>query len=1180
MRIRRNPFAPCTVLLATVALAVLPPTGASAGANIYPDPGFEAKGALGAARSGERAGHLEVDAKQHWVALGGALPVEPFATYRVSLYAKANLGEGTVYAPYCYQWDSYVWSFVRTATLPNTTEWRHLETTFVSPHDTMFVHPLALLDCANTEAWVDDVVVEKIASPEETMAQMMAVPEPGASELGIIARYLLGRGELAKAQELLEKGEAAARADVACLLAQRTRYPARRWPFLVAMVRYGGPTYNAGVQRFNEVTAGMVAADRLAICTQAVLADPASALAAAGYRTIVEQLVASPSRPQTTQGRERELDAVEDSLRTVLAAMPADAAGRTEVAAVSEKVEAERRELAQTRQSLGKCKIRIGGRIVKPETHAIVIPEQPTPQEQHAAADLQHHLELVTGKALPVVAEGELAGRTPLVVGRCELLDALGLEVDLEALGDEGIYIGTSGPALALVGNKRGVLYACYTFLEDYVGCRWFAPDCSTWPTKGLIKVPKLDRTYVPPLEYRTTDYPNSRDPDWAVRNKNNGTLPPLDEARGGHITYHHFVHTFNALIPQDQYFDEHPEYFSEINGQRVRGRTQLCLTNPEVIELAKKRVRQWIQERPDATIISVSQNDWHNYCQCDNCSALAEEEGSQAGPLIHFINAIADDIRDDYPHIIIDTLAYQYTRKPPKHVRPSPNVAVRLCSIECCFIHPLATDPYNASFVDDIVGWSKICDRLHIWDYVINYAHTIMPFPNLYVLKPNINFFIEHGVTGIYEEACYYTKGAELAELRTYVMAKTLWDPSYDTDKAIDEFCAAYYGAAAPYVREYIDLVHESAQSIPDMHVRIYSPPSVGYLTPEVLERSQELFDRAEAAVREDPTLLHRVQVARLPLIYSQIALAQQAVYVEQGDQLVPKASVDIPRLAREFERIARAEGLTMVREGGAHRMLDAWLASLPKAEAGLDLKRLRNESMEVSILPQLGGRLWRVRLRPSGRDILKLYGEEGAWDPSLGGYEEYSQVDYRSPGWNEEYAVTNQAERSISLEAKLSSGLKLTRVIELDREEPIIRVVSTLTNTSGETRAACLRIHPAFQVETTQKASVRLLRADGSWRSQSLANAKDPEAESNMWLRGDDRPDGQWTIVDRRADLAVRATFEPDQVEQCLLNWSGRDARVNLELFSPSTDLAPGQSITIEHSYRVSKGAEAARP
>jgi hypothetical protein len=563
----------------------------------------------------------------------------------------------------------------------------------------------------------------------------------------------------------------------------------------------------------------------------------------------------------------------------------------------------------------GRCIVIIGGEQVTAETHAIAIPVKPTPQERHAAQDLQVHLLGITGQQIPVLVETRVGSRTPLVVGRCALLDKLGVKVGFDSLGLEGIVIKTAGPALVLAGNKRGVLYAVYTFLEDYLGCRWLTPDCSVLPKTGRFVIGSIDRRYLPPLEYRATDYLNSREGDWAVRNKMNGYLVQADEERGGHVTYRGFVHTFNQLVPPERYFAEHPEYYSEIDGKRVGpGDSQLCLTNPEVLRIATETVRRWIRESPEATVFSVSQNDWANYCQCANCTAVADREGSQIGPILHFVNAIADAIGDEYPDKVIDTLAYQYGRKPPREVRPRPNVVVRLCSIECCFAHPLESDPFNASFADDLRGWSRICDRLWVWDYVINYLHNIMPFPNLYVLKPNINFFIANGVTGIYEEANYYSKGGEWAELRTYIMAKTLWDPSYDTDKAIDEFLSGYYEEAAKPLREYISLIHKQVQDRPDLHVGIYAPPDVGYLTPEVIAQSVRLFDQAEAAVKDKPEVLRRVRRARLPIIYTQIVL---------GGRSDPNRG----SLIDQFDQIAHAEGVERVAEWGEQSRLDAWL-------------------------------------------------------------------------------------------------------------------------------------------------------------------------------------------------------------------------------------------------------------
>lgn len=1155
------------VVVVTMAAAIAIAQGEG---NIYPDPSFEVMGELGMARSGQRAGHLKVEERQHWVCIGGRISVEPFATYRASAYVKAEVGSGHPFALYCYAWNSFDWAFTRRVLLTNIPEWKRVEVTFVSPHDYLVLHPLGFIDAEHCEAWVDDLVVEKIKGPEETMRPLLAKEHLSREEIQLLARYFVSRNEPEKARALMDQADEYTKADIACLLAKHFADPRQRRPFIVDMVRFGGLTYSNGLTRFAEITAGLTLREQLDICGEALKLAPRSLSAARGYRRVAEDYLSLLARgPFTCADWEERINFIGQSARRILNQLPADAPSRKEVEALTERMAAARGDLEQRRASLGRCVILIGGKKVTPQSHAIVIPEEPTPQERHAAKDLQAHLELLTGQEIPLLTDQTVGSRIPIIVGRSKLLSELGVDLDLPSLGLEGILIKTVGPALILAGNKRGVLYACYTFLEDYLGCRWFTPDCTVLPKEGTFDLPSLNRRYIPPLEYRATDYPNSRDADWAVRNKINGTQTQLDEERGGKIAYSHFVHTFNALIPPEQYFDQHPEYFSEVKGQRIREHTQLCLTNPTVLELGLRRVRQWIEEAPQATIFSVSQNDWWNYCQCPKCTALAEREGSQSGPILHFVNAIADAIRDEYPDKAISTLAYQYSRKPPRHVRPRPNVIVRLCSIECCFAHPLESDPFNEPFREDIQGWAQICQRLYIWDYVINYAHSIMPFPNLYVLKPNINFFIRNGVKGIYEEANYFSKGGEFAELRTWIMAKTLWDPTYDTDRAIDEFLAGYYEEAAPFIREYINLIHQRVRDNPDLHLRIGSPPSAGHLPPEVIRRSVELFDRAEGAVRHKPQVLHRVQVARLPIMYTQIALAKPA-YRERGDELVPTPESDVSALVERFEQIARAEGVTRVREGRGGG-LDEWLSTVRNRGRSFRIERLRNPSLEVSLLPGLGGRIWRMRYLPSGRDLIKLFGTKEALDPTNGGYEEYSQAEYRSPGWNEPYTVREQSERVLTLVANLGNGLRLTRRLELDPHEPRIRIVSTLSNPGTTPQPACLRIHPAFEVTTTQKAAVWLKGATGKWHRRSLASQKEPLAERELWFRGAEKPAGEWAVVDEVADLAVVNRFRPAQVDLCYLNWSGKERRVNLELWSPRRQLRPGESLEIDHTLQV---------
>jgi len=544
--------------------------------------------------------------------------------------------------------------------------------------------------------------------------------------------------------------------------------------------------------------------------------------------------------------------------------------------------------------------------------YTIIVDRHCSPSERHGAEELQMFLEQISGAKLPI---SRISVSGPMIlVGRSRILDRLPVNIDFEALGDEGFVIKTVGPHLVLAGGRlRGTMYACYEFLDKYLGCRWFSakgatPAVSRIPRRDTIVLPSIDYQKIPVLEYREPFYTEAFDGDWAARNRMNSNQAGLRKEHGGKIVYRGFVHTFYSLVPPAQYYAEHPEYFSLIDGKRTSRGAQLCLTNPEVVKIATEVVRRWLQESPEANIVSVSQNDWGGYCQCDNCRALAEHEGSQAGPILHFVNQIADNIKDEFPNVAIDTLAYSYSRKPPRHVKPRPNVIVRLCSIECCFSHPLATDASeeNRRFREDIEKWSKICNRLYVWDYVTDFAHYLLPFPNLYSLQPNIKFFVDHNVKGIFEEGNYHG-GGEFAELRSYILARCLWDPACDWKREMDEFLRAYYGPAAGPIRQYIDLLHSKVRE-ENIHVHIWTPPTAKYLSREIISQADSLFDKAEAAVADDPVLLLRVQKERLSIDY---------VKLSRPKEFFPTWREHEAALER-FARVAKQWGNIYVREGG----------------------------------------------------------------------------------------------------------------------------------------------------------------------------------------------------------------------------------------------------------------------
>ncbi len=447
--------------------------------------------------------------------------------------------------------------------------------------------------------------------------------------------------------------------------------------------------------------------------------------------------------------------------------------------------------------------------------YTIIIGANASASEQNAAEKLQQYLAQISGVNLEIQDDTAEETAKELVVGKTNR-EGNSYTIDRTNLGNDGVVIKTVGEKIVLSGaEQRGAVYAVYTFLEEYFGCRWFTYDLTVIPEAEKLVIPEnIDYTYVPKITFRATDWISpARSNEYKAANMlNDGVYGRISDAYGSDVSYAGtFCHTFAQLVDVNL-FESEPEIFAL--GVRTGERTtdQLCLTNPRTLELTIQGVRRWLSQNPNASIISVTQNDNQNYCVCENCKKVDEAEGSQSGTMINFVNAIADNIKDDYPDVMVDTFAYQYTRKPPQTVVPRDNVIVRLCSIECSFSTPLNNEKNkeNKAFADDIKEWGRICKNLHIWDYTTNYAHYLAPFGNFDVLQENIKLFAENNVIGIYEEGNYQAaqSDGEFAELRSYMLARLMWNPDEDVDTLIYEFCDAYYGAGAQHIIDFINFI------------------------------------------------------------------------------------------------------------------------------------------------------------------------------------------------------------------------------------------------------------------------------------------------------------------------------------------------------------------------------------
>lgn len=537
--------------------------------------------------------------------------------------------------------------------------------------------------------------------------------------------------------------------------------------------------------------------------------------------------------------------------------------------------------------------------------YKIVISASASEMEKKAAAELQHFIKKVSETELPITTDDQPLAEREIILGRNLHLGQIDEDIDFGKLGGEGFTIRTSGNHLIIAGGPvRGTLYGVCTFLEDYLGCRWLSPNVSVIPKMSTITTGHIDDTQVPKLQYREVYYYEAMDPDFALRHKLNGNSS--DTVNGSitsgserHTGWGLWCHTFNLHVPPEKYFEDHPEYFSMIDGKRTKG-WQLCLTNPDVLRLTIEDLKKRMTEEPEAHYWSVSQNDCYGECQCPQCKAIDDREGTPMGSMLEFVNKVAAE----FPDKTISTLSYQYTRKPPKTIKPADNVLIMLCSIECNRSRPIATDPTSREFRDDVVNWSKICDNVFIWDYVVQFANLVSPFPNLRTLQPNMRFFVEHNAKGMFPQGNRET-GGEFAELRTYILSKLIWNPDCDVEKVMEDFLAGYYGKAAVPIREYIDMIHDELEKFGRDLVIGGSPThhTDNYLREDLLVKYNKLFDEAEKLVADDPDVLKRVKSARLPLMYAQLEIGY-------GDVAARR------KIADEFFALAEATNLQMLNE------------------------------------------------------------------------------------------------------------------------------------------------------------------------------------------------------------------------------------------------------------------------
>ena len=567
-------------------------------------------------------------------------------------------------------------------------------------------------------------------------------------------------------------------------------------------------------------------------------------------------------------------------------------------------------------------------------TYSIVIPDDPIPAEKTAAEELARHVEQMSGAKLAIVGEAAFSGDHGIFLGQTRLAKQ-GTRPDWEQLGTEGYFLRTAGEHLVIAGGRpRGTLYGVYDLLQEHWGCRWFTFDTSHIPRITTLTVPDLDTTKHPAFELRMLQFGGYGEWFWerfdqtfAARVRwNFGHRSGDDRTYGGEFKIlPSLAHNYIQFVDPGGFGPEFPEYYALHDGKRLNyvlptNDVELCLSNPGTAAAAVQTINKWLRASSDVDMIFIGQSDTAKYCQCDNCDAARAKYGGWdsvrrvqipanlpdrcwndfggfAGLQIEFINNVARALEDEYPDLTIGTWAYYYNRQPPRGIKAHRNVMVMYApwiradgEAPRCYCHAIDRGPVNDDFSNyaaELNAWTRIANKVYIYDYWLG-AWLGQPV-NIPTIRRTMRFYRSSGVEGIWLDGLRGVP-AGFEWMTLWLWSQLAWNPDFDAERGIDEFCTAYYGAAAPYIKQYLELANNSESYSMDLradHRGIdrtkvftldpYTPLNEvklrhcqlfdRMLTADAINRGHELFEQARKAVSGDPKTAKHVEYTRMAL-------------------------------------------------------------------------------------------------------------------------------------------------------------------------------------------------------------------------------------------------------------------------------------------------------------------------
>jgi hypothetical protein len=543
----------------------------------------------------------------------------------------------------------------------------------------------------------------------------------------------------------------------------------------------------------------------------------------------------------------------------------------------------------------------------------IVTNTEATKTEKFAAQELQTYLRKISGVEIPVKTDSENPQGNRILLGQNRLTEELDLK--RKGLSREGFHIKTIGNDLVLVGvDDVGTQFAVYTFLEKYLGVRWFWPGelGEVIPQMKTIKIEKIDDIQEPDFKWR------NRGPEGALWGATTGPTEMHARERLLGVTIDHQQevklwekrnkwggmkmyggHALGEIFSPEKYAKTHPEYYALVDGKRAvpgsdydyKHEGQICTTNPEVIKVAVTWARKFFNEHPEYDGVHLTMNDGGGFCECERCQALDSEEFVErpgidieemkkkpakysiiTNRIFTFVNQVAEEVQKSHPGKYIVSMAYSRYAKPPAKIVLHPYVIPQYC-LWSAYKH--ANAELKKQHEEIAAGWAKIANKKGIYEYYINGSwpgmhRLVMPY-----IAESIKYLYRQGID------LYQTQsGDEFAinGLNYFVAGKLLWDTSLDENQIIEDFYQKAFGNAGSAIQQFhlrlADAWQMATKEGKDVSCSSLEETRLLELfTPQLLEKCQQNLEEAEKA-SDDDLIRKRIEFYKKGFYYTKLTV------------------------------------------------------------------------------------------------------------------------------------------------------------------------------------------------------------------------------------------------------------------------------------------------------------------